>query len=129
MTYHRTQPIGLVFPARGDRKATYGSLFAFVVAIEQIDEDPSATGDGVMDLRPIGVVLIANGGLPEAQVASGEYRSRVCGRKEEGSGRICIDVARMSSSDARRLMRSPASILQPCRMAIPEPTFWRDIAM
>lgn len=62
------QPVGLLVAARRHQETTDRSLTTFVVAVEQVDDDPSTGGNPLADYLPVGVARIANGCLPKTDI-------------------------------------------------------------
>lgn len=63
-----TQPVGLLLAARSHQEAADRSLTTFVVAVQQVNDDPSTGGNRLADHLPVGVARIAYGCLPKTDV-------------------------------------------------------------
>ena len=53
------QPVGLFLAARSHQEAADRSLTTFVVAVQQVNDDPSTGGNRLADHLPVGVARIA----------------------------------------------------------------------
>ncbi len=62
------QPVGLFLAARSHQEAADRSLTTFVVAVQQVNDDPSTGGNPLADHVPVGVARIADGCLPKTDV-------------------------------------------------------------
>ena len=62
------QPVVLLLAARRHQEAADRSLTTFVVAVQQVNDDPSTAGNPLADHLPVGVARIANGCLPKTDV-------------------------------------------------------------
>ena len=62
------QPVGLFLAARSHQEAADRSLTSFVVAVQQVNDDPSTGGNPLADHLPVGVARIAYGRLPKTDI-------------------------------------------------------------
>jgi|GEM_PF-3557050 len=62
------QPVGLFLASRSHQEAADRSLTTFVVAVQQVNDDPSTGGNPLADHLPVGVARIAYGCLPKTDV-------------------------------------------------------------
>ena len=62
------QPVGLFLAARRHQEAADRSLTTFVVAVQQVNDDPSTGGNPLADHLPVGVARITDGRLPKTDV-------------------------------------------------------------
>jgi hypothetical protein len=62
------QPVGLFLAARRHQEAADRSLTTFVVAVQQVNDDPSTGVNPLADHLPVGVARIAYGSLPKTDV-------------------------------------------------------------
>ena len=69
MPDHRTQPARL--PHRSEREHPDRVLAALVIRVEHLDREHARSADGLHEGGVLRILRIADGGLPEADVAAG----------------------------------------------------------
>ncbi len=68
MSNDAAQPVGLLLAARSHQEAADRPLTPFIVAVQQVNDDPATGGNPLADHWPVGVARIAYGCLPKTDV-------------------------------------------------------------
>ena len=95
---HLAEPA--VLAARQDVEAADRALAAVLIAVEDVDRERSAVGQGPDEAVALGVVVIADGALPETGLGRRNVRSTV--RRRRASGSACGSRTKPVGQRSRR---------------------------